>query len=794
MRALDRKLLRDLWQIKGQALAIVAVMACGVAMFVMMLTVLESLEQSRATYYDRSRFAQVFGHLKRAPLSLAERIEEIPGVAVVQTRIVVEVTLDVKGLTEPATGRIISVPDRAAPELNDVYLRTGRLVEAGRAGEVLVSEVFAEAHGMKPGDTLSAVINGKRQRLTVVGVALSPEYVFQIRPGDLFPDNKRFAVMWMAYTDLASAFNMRGAFNDISLSLTPTASEPEVLRRLDALTEPYGGLGAYGRVDQTSHAFLDGRMKQLRGMGLIIPTVFLSVTAFLLNVVLGRQIAMQREQIAALKAFGYTSWQVGWHYLKLVLLLVVLGVVFGTLIGAWMARGITALYAQFYHFPVFGFHMPPSVVVLAALVCLVASGVGALAAVRRAMKLPPAEALRPEPPATYRPTVLERLGLRRLFSQPVRMVLRNLERRPMRALMSSLAIALAVSVLIVGSFSKDALEYLMAFQFGLAQRQDMMLTFVEPTSSGALNEVRNMPGVVHCESFRSVPVRLRSGHLSRRLAIMGLPREGLPEQARGRLYRLLDDKERPVSLPAEGLVLSDKLAELLHVKVGDVLRVEVLEGQRPVREAVVAGLVHEFTGTSAYMDLAALNRFMREGSTVSGAFLSVDPVEGDVLYQKLKVTPRVAGVTIKEAALRSLRETMAENLLKMRFFNILFASVIAFGVVYNTARISLQERGRELATLRVIGFTRAEISFILLGELAVLTLAAVPVGLAVGYGLAALATRGMDTDLYRIPLVVDRSTFAFAATVVLTATLLSGLVVRRQLDRLDLVSVLKTKE
>jgi putative ABC transport system permease protein len=296
-----------------------------------------------------------------------------------------------------------------------------------------------------------------------------------------------------------------------------------------------------------------------------------------------------------------------------------------------------------------------------------------------------------------------------------------------------------------------------------------------------------MPGVVHCEAFRSVPVRLRSGHLSRRVAIMGLPPDS-------HLYRLLDDQERRVPLPVEGLMLSDKLAELLHVQVGDALSVEVLEGQRPVREVVVSGLVREFTGTSAYLELSALNRLMREGSTVSGAFLIVDSADGDSLYRRLKATPRVAGVTIKEAALRSLRDTMAENLLKVRFFNILFASVIAFGVVYNTARISLQERGRELATLRVIGFTRAEISFILLGELAVLTLAAIPVGLAVGYGLAALATHGMNTDLYRIPLVVDRSTFAFAATVVLTATLLSGLVVRRQLDRLDLVSVLKTKE
>ncbi len=787
MRALDRKLLRDLWQMRGQALAISLVMACGVATFVMSLTALESLERSRAAYYERYRFAHVFAHVKRAPLSVADRVAEIPGVSRAEPRIVVDVSLDVPRLAEPATGRIISVPDFRPPALNDVHLRSGRRIEPGRAGEVMVGEAFVEANHFHPGDTLQAVINGRRQKLTIVGVALSPEYTYQIRPGDLFPDDKRFAVMWMAYDELASAFDMKGAFNDITLSLAPEASEPEVLRRLDRLTEPYGGLGAYGRDDQTSHAFLNGEIQQLRATAIMIPTVFIGVAAFLLNVVLSRLIATQREQIAALKAFGYSHWEVGWHYLKLVLLLTLIGTALGTGVGAWLGMSITRLYAQFYRFPALEFAMPAWVVVLSAGVSGVAAVAGTLAAVRRAVKLPPAEGLRPEPPPTYGPTLLERLGLRRWLSQPARMVLRNLERRPWKALTSSFAIAMAAAILIMGSFSEDAVDYMVDFQFSLAQRHDMTLTFVEPSSERALNEVQHLPGVRRCESFRSVPVRLRNGHLSRRVSVMGLESEG-------GLYRLIDDKERVVPLPPEGLVLSDKLAKLLQADVGDMLLVEVLEGERPVREAPVAAVVREYTGTAAYMDRAALNRLMREGRVSSGAFLSVDPGQSDRLYHLLKGTPRVAGVTVKEMAYRSFQETLAQNILLVRAFNVTFATVIAFGVVYNTARISLSERSRELATLRVIGFSRAEISFILLGELAVLTLGALPVGLLIGYALAAVSAAGMDTDLYRIPLVVRPSTFAFAATVVLTATLGSALVVRRQLDRLDLVAVLKTKE
>jgi putative ABC transport system permease protein len=787
MSSLDRKLLRDLWQMKGQALAIGLVLACGVATFVMALSAMAALSDTQAHFYDRCRFADVFAGLKRAPNSVGPRLAEIPGVARVQTRIEAEVTLDVPGLAEPAVGRLVSVPDRPHPGLNELYLRAGRTVEFGRPGEALVSEAFALAHGLGPGDRVRAVINGRRQQLKIVGVALSPEYVYQIRPGDIFPDDKRFGIFWMGYTELAVAFDMEGGFNSVSLTLAAGAPELEVIRRLDRVLAPYGGVGAYGRADQVSNRFLSDEIRQLRANAVIVPGIFLGVSAFLLNVVLSRLVGTQREQIAALKAFGYTHWEVGLHYLKLVLALVVFGALVGTAVGYRLALLMTEMYAQFYRFPEYEFTFDPGVVALALTVSAAASVAGALGAVRKAVRLPPAEALRPEPPATYRPTVLERWGLQRLFSQAARMVLRNLERQPVKALLSVGAIALAVAILVVGSFTEDAIDYMMDYQFVAAQRQDVMVTLVEPASARALGTFSNLPGVLRAEPFRSVPVRLRRGHRERRVGVMGLAR---PDG----LFRVIDSEERAVPLPPEGLLVSAKLAELLGASVGDAVTVEVMEGERPVREAPVAGLVHDYTGTSAYMSLSALNRLLREGGSVSGAFLTVDPARADVLYRKLKATPAVAGVSVKRAMLRSFWETIAQNLLVMRTFNVTFACVIAFGVVYNNARISLAERSRELATLRVIGFSRAEISAILLGELGVLTLVAIPAGLALGYGLAALASWALDTEMYRIPLVVHPATFGLAAAVVLAATVASGLIVRRRLDHLDLVAVLKTKE
>ena len=423
---------------------------------------------------------------------------------------------------------------------------------------------------------------------------------------------------------------------------------------------------------------------------------------------------------------------------------------------------------------------------MAVAVASAAAIAGTMAAVRRAVNLAPAEAMRPEPPANYRPTLIERTGLGVFLPQALRMILRNLERRPIKAILSILGISLAVAVLILGGFMLDALNYMMDFQFRLSQRQDVSVTLVEPSSHRAIHEIEHLPGILQCQPFRYVPVRLRFGHRHERTTIQGL----LDNQ----LFRLIDRQEREVTLPDRGLVLSEMLAQQLDARPGDLVTVELLEGERDVREIPVASLVAEYSGMNAYMRLDVLRTMMEESETSSGAHLQVDPDRRRELYRTLKETPRVAAVNIKQAALQSFEDTVAENLLRMRLTNICFATIIAFGVVYNSARISLSERSRELSTLRVIGFTKPEISGILLGELALLTLAAMPLGMLLGYGFAGYMTLGLQTEIYRIPLVVEQSTFAFAASVVLIAAVVSGLIVRRRIDHLDLVAVLKSRD
>ncbi len=787
MKSIDRKLLRDLWDMRGQALAIAGVIAGGVATFVMSLSTLDSLRLTQATYYNDYRFAEVFASLKRAPLNLASSMGEIPGVDRIETRVLAPVTVEIEGFADPVTGLLISVPDSGEPLLNRLYLRAGRHVHPGREDEVVISDAFAAAHGFSPGARLHVTINGKRKGLTVVGVALSPEYVYEIRPGAIFPDYARYGIFWMARTPLSTAYDMEGAFNDVVLSLSSDAVPQDVIDRLDAMLERYGGRGAYGRADQVSHKYLSQEIKGIEKFAVLLPSIFLAVAAFLLNVVVSRLISTQREQIAALKAFGYRNMEIGTHYLKLVLVILAAGLAGGLAGGIWLGRAMSNLYQEFFRFPFLEYQLEPYVITTTCLVGLGAAALGTLHGVRRAALLPPAEAMRPEPPVAYRETLIERTGLKRFFSQPTRMIARNIERKPVKSLLSVIGIAFACAVMMLGSFQEDAIDYMVNVQFGLSQQEDLTVSFVEPAASRALYELESLAGVDYGEPFRAVPARLRFEHRSYRTAIQGLEPEG-------RLKRLLNRKLETITLPESGLVLTDYLGGILGVKPGDTLQVEILEGRRPVREVPVAALVSEFIGVSAYMQRHTLNRLMREGDVLSGAYLAADPLKHDQIFAKLREVPRVAGTVVREDAIRSFYETMAESILIFTFFIVLLAGTVAFGVVYNSARIALSERGRELASLRVLGFTRGEISYILLGELGVLTLAALPVGFLIGRGLCAYLITAIQSELYRVPLILEQSTYAFAATVVIVSACLSGLIVRRQLDHLDLVAVLKTKE
>ncbi|HEY8519179.1 MAG TPA: ABC transporter permease [Gammaproteobacteria bacterium] len=785
--ALDRKLLRDLWGMKGQALAIAFVIAGGVASAVVAQGMLQSLAETRRAYYERYRFAHVWAPVVRAPNSLLEDIRAIPGVQAAETRIRAPALFDMPGMEEPATGEIFSLPDFGEPAVNEIHLVRGRRPQPGRRDEAVVLESFANAHDLDIGDIVPATIHGGRENLTVVGVALSPEHVYAIAPGQLVPDDRLYGVLWMGRDALAQIADQDGAFNEAVVRLAYGASETAVIDALDALLDRYGTPGAYGRDEHISDRFVSSELEQLGTMGNVLPPIFLLVAAFLVNVVISRLIATERSEIGLMKAFGYTDRDVVVHYLKLVSVMGALGCVIGVGAGIWLGRSMASLYTEYYRFPFLVFQADSRVYVVVAAITALAVGGGAAFAVRRAARLEPATAMTPAPPPDYSKAIGTRITNLRVLDQQTRMILRQIVRFPARAAFTTVGVAVSGGLLIGTMFFLDAVEEMIDVYFDVANRHDVQVTFVEPRSRSAYFELLRAPGVLDGEPYRTVAARLRHGHLEERVGLTGLPLDA-------RLSRMIDTAERPIVPPPGGLVLSRDLADKLRVEPGDVLRVEVTEGRRPVLDVPVAAVTTTYLGSGAHIRIEELNRLLREGPVVSGAFLTVDDAAAVALYRELKAAPAVASVALQTLARRNFTATMDRNLGTSIFIYTAFAALIAIGVVYNSVQISFAERARELASLRVLGFTRAEVSYILLGEIAFLTLLALPLGAALGSGLAWSLAQAMSSDLFRIPFVIEPATYGYAGVVVIVVTAASGLIVRRKLDRMDLVAVLKSRE
>ncbi|HUW27807.1 MAG TPA: FtsX-like permease family protein [Sulfuriferula sp.] len=786
MKALDRKLLRDLANMKGQAFTIALVVAAGIGAFISQITTYDSLNWSRQSYYETTRFAHVFADVKRAPDAIIKQIAEISGVADVSTTVVFDVTLDLPNVAEPVIGRMIGLADSGQLRLNKLSLRQGRMVEPDHDNEVVVSEAFAKARKLKPGDQLTAILNGKREQLSIVGIVLSPEYVYASR-GGVLPDDRGFGVFWMNRQLLASAFDMEGAFNHVVLRMMPGANERAIIDALDRLLEPYGALGAHGRDEQLSNKMLSQEINEMKTMSTVFPVIFLGVAAFLLNVVLSRQIATQRGEIAALKAMGYSNTTIAAHYFKLVLLIVSLGIFMGVLLGAWLGYQLTSMYTAFFHFPKLIYRVQAWIPLAAAGISLIAALGGALNTMRSIMQLAPAEAMRPPAPTQFHRMLLERLGLEKFLSPQLRMIIRTLERRPLRTLLTAFGIACSVAIIVSGTFWRDAIDYLITVQFSQAEREDAQIAFTNPVNKRGQYAIAHFPGVLFAEGSRSVPVRLRAGHLTYLTAI-----SGLPEMAE--LRRPLDANQHPIAIPPDGVLLTDRLAQKLGIRPGDHLQVEVLEGKRIKKDVLVTGVVNDMFGLSVYMNLHTLNRLLGEGDNISSVAVALDRSRLQAFNAETKLTPKIATVSFKASALQSFEETSARNILVFTSIVTAFAAAIAVGVVYNSARIALAERAWELASLRVLGFTRREVSALLLGELGVELMLAIPFGLWLGYLLSLLLVSLIHTETIAFPVIVAPRTYAYAALITLAAGIVSALIVRHRIDRLDLVGVLKTRE
>ncbi|MGB0497446.1 MAG: ABC transporter permease [Rubricella sp.] len=787
MQALDIKLLRDFRRLWVQALAIALVLACGIAVMLMSAGMSRALDDTRAAYYERNGFADLFVQARRVPETLLPEIRALPGVQAAEARVTGLVVLDMDGQIRPAMGFLISRPSAGEPLLNRPLLRSGRWPDPLSSDEVVVNEPFAEANALRPGDRFEATIDGQRRELTLTGTALSPEFIYTIGPGAMMPDNRFYGILWMSDRAISAAFDMEGAFNDLSLALAAGARAEPVMDALDDLLEPYGGLGAYDRSDQISNSFIDAEIEQLRILAYILPPVFLGITVFLLNMVIGRIVALERNQIGLMKAIGYANREIALHYLLLAGLIGMTGVVIGSLGGQWLARQMAIMYADFFDFPYVIFSLGARTYLFAALLGLAAAAFGALRAALSAAGLAPAVAMSPPTPPTFRKGLID--GIIAVFrpSQPTMMILRSVLRAPLRAGFTILGFALAVGILVASSFFPDALEEIMDSVFAQSNRQDATLIFTDARPLSTLEEVANLPGVLAVEGQQYRSAILRNGHLERETAIEARP-------PGNDLARVVDAEGRAIDAPPGGILLSDRLADALDVEAGDVIEVEFQGDEQETFDLTVSGRVTQYFGLGAYMDSDTLDALFRHAPRVTVANVLIDDAETDALYAAVKDLPTLAGLAMMVENRRSFEDTIEENISIMTGVYLILGVMITVGVAYNGARVQLSERARELASLRILGFSTGEVSYVLVGETMLLALIAQPLGWFIGREIARAMTEGFSSDLYAMPLILSTSTYSYSSLIVLVATLASVLLVRRRLDTLDLVSVMKTRE
>jgi len=787
MTPLHRKLFRDLWRMKSQALAVALVLACGIGMLVMSVGMQGSLERARDRYYLNNGMADVQAQAVRAPRRLGAELAELPGVAALELRAVGQARISLPWVTEPLAAQLVSLPDEGLPRVNRPLLVAGRWPERNTQGEALVNEAFAQANGLTPGSHMDVVVRGQRQRLHLVGVANSPEFVFVSAPGEPFPQPARFGVLWMRQGQLERALDMHGAFNDVVLTLSDPAQDAPVRQALQDRLAAYGGMEPFGRDRMVSARFLTEELAQLGNMAATLPPIFLAVAAFLLNVTLSRLVATERANIGLLKAFGHSNGAVARHYAGMALLLGSMGLVLGMALGHVFGEWMSSIYRAVYRLPALPFQTDAHTWLLAFGVGLAAALAGALSAVAQAVRLTPAAALAPPSPPHFGGGQRGGTSWLGQLDPLTRIIVRRVVSAPRRSLSTLAGVALALSVLVVSQHFPAGIEKFLQVTFRVAKTQDATVTLTEAGGPTALHALARLPGVEAVEPFRAVAVSYHFNGRSVQDALVGMP-------AQPRLERLVQTGSEAVTLRGDGLVASRGLARQLHAQAGDVVRVEVTQGRRMQFDLKVVQVADLWVGSSGYTELTALGRLLQEPGRISGAHLRLQPDRTDAFNAAVAERPALAGLSHVRQAEASMRQTFSQGSGFMSTLFLTFAGMMAAGVAYATASVTLAEQQRDLATLQVLGYTRWQVSYVMLGELALLTLLALPLGLWVGYGFALWLMGTMSNELFTFPMVVDPAAYARSALFVLATVAVCAAWVRRQVDKVDLVASLKSRE
>ncbi len=791
-RTLFRKLLRDLIHRRWSLLALVLIIAVGVGVYVSMSSVYLDLDSARERYYNRYNFSHFSVNLKRAPEGSTRRISGLPNIVRVRDRIRQSALLDLDRTVKPLPGVALSLPQHRDNPIDGVMLRSGTWFSHPRAKEAILDHQFAKANQLKPGDRIKVTLVDKQHDLLIIGTAMSPEFVYLIPPGGGFaPDPQGYGVMYLPRKFLQESSDLDGAYNQL-LGLVKDTSRSAIkdtLELVKAELEPYGVTNTTPIQDHPSASVLRDELHSIEVTAAIFPVIFLAVAAMVLNILISRTVAQQRAVIGTLKALGYLPSAIIFHYLGFGLIIGASGALFGLVIGWYLQVATLNMYKQLFAMPGIEAHVHHTIYITAALIALIFSIAGAIKGSWTAAKLAPAEAMRPPPPEKGGKVFLERIHLFwKLINFRWKMIFRAVLRNPIRSLVSVLASAVATA-LVLSSFSMfDATYFLMDYHFKNVAHEDITITVRTPKGEASANEVSGLPLVGYTEKQLAVICDLSNGNYNKRTAVTGL-------ETSGKLYTPIDRSGAQLVVPEEGLVLSNKLAEILNSQVGDQVKLRPLIAERKETRAPVVAIIDTYLGVSAYCNIRYLSSLLGELEVANTYLIDSTALSGfSGLMADVKKRPSVIGVTEREKTLAKMRETMGNFMGSFFAIMIIFAGIIAFGGLLNTAMVSLSERQREVGTLRVIGYTSGQVWGLFSGEGFLLNGVGIIMGLGLGVGFSFLISSSFDTEIFRFPVVIYPSRVFLTIGLMLIFLILAQSVIYRMIRKLPWLEALKVKE
>lgn len=760
------------------------VTAVGIASLVMSRSGYLSLQQSKEESYRKLNFADLSIPLVRIPRSAMTILENHPNIQLAECRVSDNGQVLIPKENQVIHARFHSL-ERSNKSINATKLMEGQFPRLQALNDALVSDAFAQAWKISPGEQVHVLLRGRKLRLRIAGIVRSPEYVYQAGSATSIPEDRLFSVWWLHPQLLSNLSQMQSSCNEVLLILKNPNTEKDFENFLEQKLKPFGYTFFVPRKRQISNYFIESELQQLRGMAIFIPLIFLSITLFLLNITMARVILTQRESLGTLCAFGFTRVALIVQTVVFGVLCLVPGLLLGLLAGHWLSKEIFRIYLLFYRFPEAHFQFDIQSTILSALLCLATGVAGSIFALGHLLRKTPAEILHPRPPEQTRRLPFENSRFFQKLDLGTRMSLRNLMRRPFQTLVTTAGLSISLALLLFAQFQRTAITRLIEQQFEETQKQTHTINLTRSLPHSVLPSLRHHLPSGLLEGHTQLPVVLQFKGATRELELVLTHQEQIL-----RSEKLPEQNLRSTT----GVKISKSLADALDIKQGDRIKITTREVFPQQIMLQVTDFNENLMGYTAQMTRNDFQELTKQ-TTYFNLILYRGTTRTELNSEDLiSRFPQISSVLSKSFAKKTFAKTVSENIGTFQFYMIIFSLIIALGVLYNNSRIQFAERLAELSLLRAVGFSVREISSLFWKDYLILVFISIAPGLWLGRILVRWIIRSMETEMFRIPIFFSKEMDIAAVLYLFLGVLCAILFIQPSLRKIPFIVALKERE